>query len=278
MSYAKSNARQSARKKATLKRSNIASTTSASTAEISSFNSTLSLSHTSNFYKSTAADKISDTSLSVSTSYKITESSSVDLQFSGTQDHQGLSESKLNDAFIGYSQKVAQLNKHTSLSGRVQATLPLSEDSYYRKQLLTKVSLIPSLNINMSELGAAGLNLYARLNFTKGFYKYETTTNGVSNINYQFSETFGAQYALTDKFGVGASFTLSQAFNYFNNQALDKFSMDQNVSYQFSEHVSGVLGHSNGGTVFKDNGVESNFEAFDEETSTFYSGVTLLFN
>ena len=114
-------------------------------------------------------------------------------------------------------------------------------------------------------------NLNLDFSLGKNFHQYETSENGRMLIQYSFKQGIGISYSIPSwNFGVGLK---NSIFYTYSNQQKSFFEVTEYINWSVYSSVSLTIGHSNSGSVFKSDGVTSNVELINKDSSVlFFSG------
>ena len=167
------------------------------------------------------------------------------------------------------------------LSGDIRLYLPTHKPSYKGQSLRSRFSLSPRLGIDLSQLdGVVRLkHTYLSLKsvYTHNFYRFKTSYRGSPNTRHSIQNTLGVSYTGIKGLLLSASFGNIHSWSTLGKRKPDAFGMSQEVSYQVIPSSSLSLGHSIGGSTFKDDGVTSNIEFFHPNKSYVYTSWTYRF-
>lgn len=113
-----------------------------------------------------------------------------------------------------------------------------------------------------------GLTLALNIVASRNIHSYETARSGAVNTAYGLTQNLNAAYEWKS-----LSFTLD--FVHVNNWSYqnamrDVFQMTQEIGYNVNKSLALALGHTNGGSTLKADGMTSNVEFIDENSSLVY--------
>jgi hypothetical protein len=235
-----------------------------------SFSTSLSLS--SNLVESSNFDHSSSLDLEFSPAYTLNEQHSFLSTFSISKDlvdEQKLS--LLNDASVVVNRQGKKFGKDFASAISLSMLLPLSVDSRKRDSLISSIRLNPSLNYQ------SGVGKFSyRLGFTRHIHRFTTATYGKSNAEWGLSNNLNYSTQLSKKLGASLSFAHSNAWTY-EKKLFQSFSSSQEITYSLREEFAFSVGHTNRGSVLKDDGISSNIEIFNVESSTVYTSISYNF-
>jgi hypothetical protein len=183
----------------------------------------------------------------------------------------------LSDGFVQPSYPIYEYEELLSITGVGRIYGPLSEASKNDTKMITKFSVLPTFSADLSQIGATGLGLVYRPQYTYGVYEYKTSLSGKSNTLHTFTQLYGISFDFLEKFSISTSFFYSLYWTHKKNQKEDSFYWIQEASMIVNDYLSWDLGYSNQAGVKKDNGYDSNIKLTDDSSGTFYTSLTLKF-
>ncbi len=180
-----------------------------------------------------------------------------------------------NDSTLALYATPSPVTRYLMMSYNLGLIAPTSRISKEVNSLQTGVKggLIVMANPNRL---ISGLNIVGNLTATRNFHEFETNKAGAVNTAWSYVQTLSVSYELPKGFGLSADFTHQNTWSY-QNVMKDAFSFSQEVNYQASSLFNLALGHSNGGSIYKPNGVDSNISLVDENSSLIYVALTTIF-
>ncbi|GAB4010548.1 MAG: hypothetical protein Fur0010_03430 [Bdellovibrio sp.] len=221
--------------------------------------------------------KVQEMSVELIPSLSLPNGGSVRAYFGVSKELQNTYETTLANSFIGYSQKLIDLNPDTKVSTEFRGYIPLNETSRENESLQTRIygalSLGASLRIPSIEKTSLSLKISAHRNF----HEFETSNTASVNTKYSISETISLGLQINKKWSFSTYFTNGHSFSYQNNRKPDAFEMGQSISYALNDTTEISFGHNLGGRTFKDNGVSNNIEFYNRDESTIYASLGINF-
>ncbi|MGE0616041.1 MAG: hypothetical protein AB7P04_10395 [Bacteriovoracia bacterium] len=178
----------------------------------------------------------------------------------------------MSDVEIGARRKGWELNPFLKFSPGIGMKVPGSKTSVVGRGFRTSIAVKPRLMYDLSALKIWGLRAisgYYQASGTRNFHEFNTSITGVSNSQYSFVNTLRVNVAFTEKL----SLTLDQLFTAawtYEGTPKSTFEMGQELSYEFTESFALGVGHNNSGNMYKENGLDSNLQFFNQDHSTVY--------
>jgi len=172
------------------------------------------------------------------------------------------------------SRKPLQLGTDTSLvligGGRLPTNPDDRRDNTYQGALLIE----PYVMHEMKIFGQPVTGTY-QLQATKNFHKYDRNNVSAANMSYSF-----LNYVSLDTYIMkNVVLTLEGDYTYarsYQDTPKTLFSLGQVLTYE-QPQWSVSVGHTNSANAFKPNGRDSNVTAFDQNTSSVYGTLRLVY-
>lgn len=213
---------------------------------------------------------------SLSGSYRLNNLYKVSAGLDASQDLKDDQNSDLAGGRIGFSRKALELSKVINLTPSIGIRIPVNKNQLDRESLMFGTSASGRFDINPEVLFSENFSIGMTLSLSKNFHQYTTSTLGSVNTEYSSLQGIDLGYSLTDSLSISAAFNHSNRLSY-DGVLRESFEMSQEVAYQFSEGLGAMVGHVNGGSVFKADGETSNIQPIDENNSIVYGGMSLSF-
>jgi hypothetical protein len=223
----------------------------------------LSLESAGTLHQQDAYEKQDGLSISISPSYKISNSLTAISELSAYKDLKGDQPSGLGIWLAGLSRS-QKLQKNLNWTQGLIALLPT--DSKLREDTSYNGSLLASTGLVFSELFFES-SASIKLTYKRNLHEYSQTNTGKANIR----ESLGG--SLTEKLNFMSVLGYTTAFSYINNQSFS-FMTSIGLSYQAQKKTSLHLAVSNEGNALKPNGTDSNIEFFNNQSSILKFGLT----
>lgn len=221
--------------------------------------------------------KVQEMSVELIPSLTLPNGGNVRAYFGATKELQNTYETTLANSFIGYSQKLFNLNPDTKVSSEFRGYIPLNETSREDESLQTRIYGALSLGATLSIPYIEKTSLSLKVSGYRNFHEFETSNSASVNTKYSFSETISLGLQINKEWSFSAYFTNGHYFSYQDNRKPDAFEMGQSVSYALNDNSEISFGHTLGGRTFKDNGVSNNIEVYNSDESTIYASLGINF-
>jgi hypothetical protein len=149
--------------------------------------------------------------------------------------------------------------------------LPQSKESRINKNLETALS--GKLTAAIQErLLIPGFSFKGSLSFGRNIHRYETALDGSVLNKYSSRQGLSAGYSI-GIFSIGLDFSHINSWSY-HDSLKESYEHSEEASISLGDHFGFTLGHTNGGSVFKENGYASNYQLIDENNSLVYAKVS----
>lgn len=185
------------------------------------------------------------------------------------------SELSFSDVQLNLSKNAVALGDFLTWNQSLSWTVPTSKDSLQNRSLQSALGMNVNFNLNPKYL-FKNLNLSAFVSVNRNFHKYETSLTGQMNNAYSLGKGVNLSYDIMPKLNFTSSFSLRNNWSYYNNRQ-DYFGINEEINFQIIPHWSMALGHSNNGETLKPDGVNSNIQIMDPNSSMVYTSSTLNF-
>ena len=158
------------------------------------------------------------------------------------------------------------------LAPSLTTTLPQSKLSREIKNLEGAISTKLTAAIQ-PKLLITGLSLASSISLGRSFHRYNTDITGALNNQYTSRQTILTSYAF-GIFSIDTEFHHINAWTY-NGTLKESFEHAEEASIALGDHFGFTLGHTNAGSIFKENGYESNLKLIDDNNSLVYAKVSM---
>lgn len=179
--------------------------------------------------------------------------------------------SDMDDIAIATSFKAWEF-KRFKLGSSVTVIAPQSKDSRVNTNLQTAISGKLSASIQ-PQLLIPGLSLGGSISAGRNFHRYDTSLEGKVLNQYSSKQGLSVGYEI-GIFSVGVDYTHKNSWSYQGNMK-ESFEHSEEVAVGFGDHFGFALGHTNSGSVFKEDGYSSNYKLINEEDSLVYAKVSM---
>ena len=214
------------------------------------------------------ASRESETSILFSPSIQLTEILKISAKSIFTQENYGPRNSTLSNTTISLGVKGFQLTEKLNSVHALNAVAPTNQLSQKTDRLKTSVSITNGLSYNHEYF-----KLNYKLALARNFHEYTVNAEGSPNIEYNLSNSLELIVPITDKFSVSVVGNYKNGKTYKNFDR-SSFALDADLNYDFTPTLSLNIGTSNEGSAFKANGVDSNIQAYNENTSVNRLGLS----
>lgn len=165
-----------------------------------------------------------------------------------------------------------------TLTPFVSGVIPASQNSMKRDELKTAISTGVSFGVIPDGIAPQSDGFWSfAIGVTAGrnIHSYETDINGKILNKYSSNQTVNFSYNYKD-FSFGVEFINKSRWTY-QGGVRSAFEHSQEIGYNINDNFSLALGHSNGGSSLKANGLDSNLELVNENDSSVYATLGLSF-
>lgn len=192
-----------------------------------------------------------------------------------TQNINNPESSDWNDTSISFRKTPTLMSWPILLGYSVGAVIPTSKDSNTRQNSQGSATASVTAALNPSVL-MAGFGVTGILSFARNFHQYETDINGKVLNQYSSSQTLALSYEWPVGISISATLVHRNALTYQNN-IRESFEISEELGYEINKTFSVAVGHTNSGNALKANGVDSNIQLMDENSSMVYASGTMSF-
>jgi hypothetical protein len=149
------------------------------------------------------------------------------------------------------------------------AVIPVSKYSRIKDELQTALS--GRIGLSMTPADGQGFSAAAGVTLGRNFHNYEEDINGAILNQYSSNQNLNLGYGF-GSFKLSVSFVNRSRQTYKGNTK-STFELTEEVGYSVNDNFSLALGHTNAGSTLKANGVDSNIELIDENSSVVYGTI-----
>lgn len=216
----------------------------------------------------------SSTDMLTDISIKVTDTISVLSEITYSHDDKNPEGSDWGDTLFQVSRKGYGITQSLTLGPNAFVIVPTSKGSRENTNLNSIVGAGMSLGFAKGVL-PAGVTLIGQLNLARYLTQYETAADGSINKQWSTRQRLLYEYAFGN-FAIGGQIAHKSSQN-FAGQITESFVHVEELGYKVNDNLSVAIGHSLDGSMYKANGVDSNFAAINENDSTYYAGLTVSF-
>jgi len=241
-----------------------------------SFGLSASIASTSSLHQLSDARRTADLSFALMPNAKLPGKINLSVTVAASKDLEGDLETHLLNPNV-FASKSFQLKPYLSLTPRIGSTLALNEDSIKRDSLLGAGHLGFSAGLNLTRIESIkGLSISFSSMLTRNLHQFTTSRTGSSNTMAALSNSLALAYSLTEKFVLSAGGSRAIGWTYNKNGDLkNSYALSQSLTYAVNSKISADIGHTVGGAAYKENGIESAIELFDENQSMLFGSLTV---
>lgn len=219
--------------------------------------------------KDETAPKENSVSILIAPSYKINDLLTTSGRITINQDNYGQHETTASDATLGLAIRGFVLSEHFKTSHSLGTIIPVSDKSVKTDRLQGSIAVTNGITYSNDYF-----DLSYRLGLTRFFHEFKQNANGSPNIQYRLSQAIELKAPLfTEKLYATTSLAYRIARTYRDFERFG-FIYDADLNYDFTEKLAANIGTSNDGSALKANGVDSNIQAYNEDTSVYRIGVS----
>lgn len=207
-------------------------------------------------------------------SFRITTGYSQNLDNNANLDGGGYTVSGFTDSSIALVRSPIPMGSYLLFAPSIAVGIPTSQQSREGASLEAALKAGFTALINPAKLWT-GVDLAFIVNGSRNINQYDTALDGSINTEYVLIEGISADYSY-------GNFSISAEFSNRNNWGYDGstqqyFEHTEELDYQLNPTFLFGLGHTNSGSIFKPNGVDSNIELINEDTSMVYASLAVIF-
>lgn len=219
-----------------------------------------------------AVDAVGDpersTGVSIIPGYKLNETFKVSGRIDITKDLYGPENTTTSDVTLKLGIAGIKINEQLKSSHSVSTVIPASEASKKVARLQSSIGISNGLSYENSILSIA----YS-LSLSRNFHEYNFNAEGSANVEYRLGNSVEIKIPITDKFSISTLgiYKIGRTYGGFERFSFESHS---DLNYDFTDMLSMNLGTSNGGSALKANGVDSNIDIYNENTSETRLGLS----
>ncbi len=178
------------------------------------------------------------------------------------------------DFQVGLSRKAWKLSRRFDLTPAISGILPITQ--YSRKYSLLEYGVGGKMSLAWDlDHSVRGLKLTSSVKGTHYEYEIPVAFDGTSNESWRLNTRLIADWEFVKTLSLSLLFGRTWAWT-VNGNNLDRFEMDQSITWAPFEVASLAIGHSRGGNVLRSDG-NSNLSLYDSRDSSFYMSLELNF-
>lgn len=235
-------------------------------------NKKFSLGTSIEYVQKNAVDAVGDrersTSVSILPGYKIDDTFKASGRIDINKDHFGPEDTTVSDVTLKLGIAGYKINDQLKTAHSISTVIPASEASKKVARLQSSVGISNGLSYENTILSIS----YA-LTLSRNFHEYNFNADGAANVEYRLGNSLEIRIPITDKFSISTLgiYRIGRTYGGFERYAFESHS---DLNYDFTDKLAMNLGTSNGGSALKANGVDSNIEVYNENTSETRLGLS----
>ncbi len=236
---------------------------------------TMGLQAYSSLHEFESVDHVAETQLTISPSYKLSESLQIRSSTALAQRLTGSQKSSLSNTKVTLRHKLVPLAFGQSLIPSLGIRLPTQVEDRNQNTYNGSLFIDPTL-ISPWEIGTFHFTSYFTLSASKNFHTYDRGASGAANVSHSLSQALGIEKSLSSR----VSFILDGEYFTgwtYQNSFRSRFSLGQSLSYRSQKNLTFSIGHSNSADALKSNGQDFNISLLDENTSVIYSSLQVVY-
>ncbi len=233
------------------------------------------LGYNSNLYEPGTASQDRNVSGDLTVNYRAAGANLVRGFLSGYKQLDQGEEWRPNDGWVGWVNNAFwHKGEKYTLGQQVRVHIPASKESRDRDTKVTGVSLVPVFQAN---LAPTVLFIY-QPQFIKNAHTYEVSRANVSNTSWAINQVAILSWSITDALYFQPSLVYGTAWSYNETKKDDVFIFASEFGYGINQTFTVAAGWSNSGAIRSlENGNDQTIRVFDENTSTVYAALYLVF-
>ncbi|MCM2278859.1 MAG: hypothetical protein NDJ89_12360 [Oligoflexia bacterium] len=236
----------------------------------------LDLGVSSSFHELKSADHSSDATLTLAPSYRLSEDLTLGAKLGAKKELENELKADLSDTKLSLAHAAITLNPYLSIAPALGGTLATSRESIRKNSLRGAVSAGETLVLDLSRAGLPALSISNTTRLTRSFHEFKTARTGASNTALSLLNMVSADYALTDRLTLGASFSRGIGRTY-DGALKHNFEFYEAVTYRATPALALSVALSNEGNAYKENGRDSAVSLFSRDDASFLTSMKLVF-
>lgn len=239
------------------------------------FSGNTGIGYNSNFARQRTSDSEQSISGDFTLNYRVSGSNLIRGYFGGTKEMTQGQEWLPSDGFVAWVNN-AFWGRHgrVTIGQQVRVHAPFSKESRLRDTKYTGVSLIPVFLVSVTP---AVLFIY-QPNASKSFHTYKVNKLGNRNAEYGLSHTAAVAWSITDQVYFQPTAIYRNSWSYGGTSRDPSYAVAGELGYSFNSGVTIAAGWTNEEAMRRfENGADTDLQAFDNNTSTFYTSLYWVF-
>ena len=186
-----------------------------------------------------------------------------------TKENSGARQTTISNTPVSLVIKGIKLSEQFKTLHSVTATAATNEETQKRDRLKGAIGITNGIGYE-----STFAKIEYRLGISKNFHEFTVNSENSPNVEYRLANTLTLLVPVTEKLSITAAglYRLGRTYGGFQRS---NFTFDADIVYDVTGKFSLNLGTSNDGNALKANGVDSNIEAYNENTSVVRAGISL---
>lgn len=205
----------------------------------------------------------------IAPSYKFNETFTASGKITINQDNYAQHDTTASDATMSLAITGFKLSEQFKTTHSIGTIIPVSDKSVKTDRLQGSISATNGISYS-----GEYFDLSYKLGLTRFFHEFKQNATGSPNIQYRLSQLVELKAPIfTEKLYATTSLAYRMARTYRDFERYG-FIYDADLNYDFTDKLAANIGTTNDGSALKSNGVDSNIQAYNEDTSVYRLGIT----
>ncbi|MFP5518516.1 MAG: hypothetical protein ACLGGX_01330 [Bdellovibrionia bacterium] len=240
-------------------------------AKLPSWSNSFSLARASNLYDQKNGTQSESLNFEWSPAVRLTPLWALSSTLAYDEDLKYQEESDFQDVPLRASYSGFKIPNKIHFNLNLTGIFPVSKRSTKLNELLFAGSAALAAQLDPSLTGNWGLSAFVSLG--QNFHQYETSISGTVLNQYVSNQGIAASYSWS-RIKLSAEFVHRNALSY-QGSLKESFEHTESLSLGINSATKVSIGHTNGGSIFKANGVDSNISLLNENASQFWMALNL---
>lgn len=178
------------------------------------------------------------------------------------------------DPSFSFSRSSIPLNEYFKLGPALSLTLPVTDSSKNKTELLYSAGGSVGLYLETKKLGLDNWSMGYYLGYVRNFTRYATTSAGDPVTMQRFRQRINVGYKFTDKFSLSTRFQFDSKYS-SEGVVRNDFLHFETFGYDLTDTISVSFGHTNSGELLNGTTYENQLKFFDEANSEYSAGISI---
>jgi hypothetical protein len=212
----------------------------------------------------------------VAPSFKITDKITATLTAIYIQDLKQEANSDFDNTTLSISHKPIDIvPDYLNMAPAITGLAPTNQDARTKTSLQGAVGASTTWTLDFKKMGAPATLSYIAA-ATRNIHEFSRKNTGTSNIEYSFTNGLAAGYEVINNLTLSAAGKLVSGYTYTESWR-SKFEITESIGYKVAENIDVSVGHTNNGNTLKSDMQTSNVELFNENTSSIFAGLEVVY-